>query len=465
MVRVTLLPLVMVLTLGYRLGGWPPLAVAGHVLLVAYIVTQWPRLTRLPRVIVGVASAMLAVLPWHGDAPLAVVFDGFNQAAWFATFLAALSFLRQAAAASPLVRRCGEVIISQPPAKRYATLSGGAYLIGVLLNMAVLNLLGTMIERANTLAAAGGHAVVRDVRARRMFSAVIRGFGTAPLGSPLSMTLAMILSLVPSVDWRVVLPLGVATTVLLLAFGWVWDQAGAPRHLSGLVAAPRTPPGGWWAILRFGALVLAVFLAAVTVEALAGVSLPLAILLTAPAAAFLWMVAQRRRKGVLRAVVLSAARLRKGADEQFGGMRTEVCVLAAAGLMGTLIARVLSTEAFAGVLAMAGLHGLPVALLVFVLMAALPQIGLNPVLVATIILSAMGNPEVFGLTPTLLALATMSGWALAIGSAPVTTSILIASRIAGVSPRVAGWGWNWRFTLGAAGMLGGWLVILDAILA
>lgn len=459
------LPLVMVLTLGYRLAGWAPLAVAGHVLLVGYIVTQWPRLPWLPRVAVGVASVLLVALPWHSDAPLAAVFDGFNQAAWFATFLAALSFLRQAAVGSPLVRRCGEVIISQPPAKRYATLSGGAYLIGVLLNMAVLNLLGTMIERANTLAAAGGHAVVRDVRTRRMFSAVIRGFGTAPLGSPLSITLAMILSLVPSVDWRVVLPLGLATTALLLAFGWVWDQAGAPRHLAGLVAAPRPPSGGWWTILRFAALVMAVFLAAVAVEATAGVSLPLAILLTAPAAAFLWMVAQRRRKGVLRAVLLSAANLRRGAGEQFGGMRTEVCLLAAAGLVGTLVARVVPAEALAGLLASAGLHGLPVALLVFVSMAALPQIGLTPVLVATIILSAMSHPEIFGLSPTLLALATMSGWALAIGSSPVTTSVLIASRIAGLSPRLVGWGWNWRFTLGAAGMLVVWLAVVDGFLA
>lgn len=465
MIATALLPLVMVLTLGHRLSGWGPLAVASHVLLAGYIVTQWPRLTRLPRVIVLVAVALLAVLPWRSAAPLAAVFEGLNQAAWFATFLAALSFLRQAAAGSPLVRRCGEVIISQPPAKRYATLSGGAYLIGVLLNMAVLNLLGTMIGRANTLAAAGGHAVVREVRTRRMFSAVIRGFGTAPLGSPLSITLALILSLVPSVDWRVVLPLGLATTAVLLVFGWAWDQAGAPRHLSGLVAAPQAPPGGWWSILRFAALVLAVFLAAVAVEAAAGISLPLAILLTAPAVAFLWMVAQRRRRGALRAVALSLARLRKGAGDQFGGMRTEVCVLAAAGLMGTLVARVVPAEAFADVLAMAGLTGLPVALVVFVLMAALPQIGLNPVLVATILLSAMSRPDIFGLTPTLLALATMSGWALAIGSAPVTTSILIASRMAGVSPRVAGWGWNWRFTLAAAGVLGVWLVILDAVLA
>ncbi|MGC2857804.1 hypothetical protein ACM64Y_20225 [Novispirillum sp. DQ9] len=465
MIAAALLPLVMVLTLGHRLSGWAPLAVASHLLLAGYIVAQWPRLTRLPRFIVVVAAALLAVLPWLSAAPLAAVFDGLNQATWFATFLAALSFLRQAAAGSPLVRRCGEIIISQPPAKRYATLSGGAYLIGVLLNMAVLNLLGTMIERANTLAAAGGHAVVREVRARRMFSAVIRGFGTAPLGSPLSITLAMILSLVPSVDWRVLLPLGLATTAVLLVFGWVWDQASAPRHLSGLVATPKAPPGGWWAILRFATLVLAVFLAAVVMETVAGISLPLAILLTAPAAAFLWMVVQRRRRGVVRAVALSLARLRNGAGDQFGGMRTEVCVLAAAGLMGTLVARVVPAEAFADLLTSVGVAGLPVALLVFVLMAALPQIGLNPVLVATIILSSMSRPDIFGLTPTLLALATMSGWALAIGSAPVTTSILIASRIAGVSPRVAGWGWNWRFTLAAAGVLGGWLVILDSLLA
>ncbi|HRK32517.1 MAG TPA: hypothetical protein PLD59_15740 [Tepidisphaeraceae bacterium] len=454
----------MALTLGYQLSGIIALALASHVALIAYVALEWPRLTRLPRTLVTIATAMTFALPWFSGAPLQALLEAFNRAAWFGTFLAALSFLREAAATSPLVRQCGEVVITQPPAKRYATLSGGAFLIGVLLNMAVLNLLGTMVQRANTLTAAAGHRIVQEVRTRRMFSAMIRGFGTAPLGSPLSITLAMILSMVPSVDWRNVLPLGLLTMLLLIAFGWLWDQREAPRHLAGLVGRQAPLPRGWVPITRFFALAVAVFVAAVALEALATIPLPIAILLTAPAAAFVWMISQRRRKGLVRAAALSAARLIRRAPDQFGSMRTEVCVLAAAGLMGTLIAAAIPSEAFAELLVMLGLHGLPVALLVLLLMVILPQFGLNPVLVATIILSSMSRPELFGLSPTLLALATMSGWTLAIGSSPVTTSILIAARMAQVSPRVAGWSWNGRFTVAATFLLLAWISLLGLIL-
>ncbi len=459
-----LLPLVMVFTLGYQLSGMLALALASHLTLVAYTALEWPRLTRLPRVLVTIAAVMILTLPWFSGEPLQSLLNAFNRAAWFGTFLAALSFLREAAATSPLVRRCGEVVIAQPPAKRYATLSGGAFLIGVLLNMAVLNLLGTMVQRANTLAAAAGHRIVQEVRNRRMFSAMIRGFGTAPLGSPLSITLAMILSMVPAVDWRSVLPLGLLTMLLLLAFGWLWDQREAPRHLASLVAKPASPPRAWVPLSRFFALAAAVFLAAVALEEIATIPLPTSILLTAPVAAFVWMISQRKRKGLLRAAALSATRLRRRAPDQFGSMRTEVCVLAAAGLMGTLIAAAIPSETFARLLELLGLHGVPVAVLVLLLMAILPQFGLNPVLVGTIILSSMSQPELFGLSPTLLALAAMSGWTMAISSSPVTTSILIAGRMAGVSPQVAGWSWNGRYALAATGLLCIWLLVLDRII-
>lgn len=461
--RPALLPAVMVLTLAYQLAGWVPLALVGHGLLALYIVTEWPRLTRIPRLILSVAGGVLVTLPWFAPDPAASLFLAFNRAAWFATFLAALSFLREAAATSPLVRRCGEVIINQPPAKRYLTLASGSYLIGMLLNMAVLNLLGVMVRRANTLAAAGGHAVIRDVRTRRMFTAMIRGFATAPLGSPLTLTLALILSILPELRWWAVLPWGIVTMTMLIAFGWLWDRATAPRQLASMVGPLARPPHGARTILRFLALVLAVFAAAVAVELALDVPLPLAILLTAPPAAFLWMLVQRRRHGPRRAAALTAARLVRGAPDQFGGMRAEVVVLCGAGLMGTLIAGAVPATAFADLLALVGLHGTPVAVLVLVLMATLPQLGLNPILVATIALSSMAEPQLFGLAPELLALATMCGWTMAIGCAPVTTSILIASRMADVSPQTAGWSWNGWFTAAATVLLAGWILVLGYV--
>ena len=455
-----LLPATMLTTLAHQLSGWVPVALASHALLALYLIGQWRALTRVPRIILCIALALMLTMPWFTADPGRTLYDALNRAAWFATFLAALSFLRIAAETSPLVRRCGAVLISQPPGKRYAAISGGAFVIGMLLNMAVLNLLGVMIRRSNTLDAAGGHQAVREARARRMYSAMIRGFATTPLGSPLTLTLALILSIIPDLRWWTVLPWGIVTMLMLLALGWLLDRATAPRHLAGLVARPQPVAGGPRTIGALLALVGAVFAAAVAVELVLDIALPLAILLTAPPAAFVWMLIQRRRLGAARAVLISAARLRRGAPEQFDGMRAEVAILGAAALMGTLIARAVPPDWFATALGMAGLHGPAVAVLVLVLMAALPQLGLNPVLIATILLSALANAESFGLAPELLALATMCGWTLAVGSGPVTSTILIVSRLAGVSTREAGWGWNGHFTALATALCAVWLLLL-----
>ncbi len=457
---VHLLPLVMVSTLGYQLFGWLPAAFASHLLLGAYVLVQWPQLTRVPRILLTLAVTAILVLPWLSEDPAASLLLALNRAAYFATFLAALSFLREAAESSPLVRRCGNVIINQPPGKRYATLSGGSFLIGILLNMAVLNLLGVMVRRANTLAAAGGNLRIQDVRNRRMFTAMIRGFSVITLGSPLTITLALILSIVPDVRWWQVLPYGWATMVLILVLGWAWDRSTAPRQLAGQLPAAEPPVGAAWDITRFLLLVLSIFSAAVVVELVLGVDLPLAILLTAPAAAFSWMLIQRSRRGLVQALVLTGGKLVKGSERQFGGMRAEVSVLCAAGLLGTLIAAAVPTTAFADFLRLMGLQGPIIGVLLVVLMVSLAQIGLNPILVATIGLSSLAQPELFGLAPEMLALSVMAGWTLAIGCSPVTTSILIASRMAGVSPQTAGWIWNGWYTVVATVVMVAWLLLL-----
>ncbi|MEX0730202.1 MAG: hypothetical protein WED00_02580 [Aquisalimonadaceae bacterium] len=453
-----LLPAVMLITVVYQFSGWVPLAAASHLLLLVYVILQWPRLERLPRAVVVMTAVLLPVLPWFSADPQGSLLLALNRAAWFATYLAALSFFKVASDSSTLVRQCGEVIINQPPSKRYITLSAGSLLIGIPLNLAALNLVGVMVRRANTLTAAGGREAVQRVRAERMFSAMARGFSLTPLASPLNLTLALILSILTDLRWWSVLPLGLLTAVMMLAYGWVWDRASAPRSGLAPPGPQQAPPGGLRVILRFLLLVLAIFAGAVAVELALDVSLPLAILLTAPVAAFLWMLVQRRRAGLPRAVALSTARLVRGAPAQFSGLRSEITVLAGAGVMGTLIAAALPTTAIADLLAGAGLHGQIIAILVMLLMVILPQLGLNAMLVATILLSSLAQPELFGMVPEQLALAVMSGWALAVCSSPVSASVLIISRVAGIEAQTLCWGWNGWFTVVGAGLMTLWML-------
>ncbi|MBZ2187554.1 hypothetical protein K8B33_00450 [Alcanivorax sp. JB21] len=440
--RVLLLPVVMLSTISYQLTGWMPLAIPGFVALVLYLLSEWPRLGNIPRTVLVAAVFVLCIFFLRMPAPQQALLEGFGRAAWFATFLAALSYLREAAETSPLVRQCGRVIINQPPTKRYATLSAGSLMIGVLLNMAVLNLLGVMARRANSLVLAGGDSEVRAARTRRMSTAITRGFSTSPLGSPLTMTMAVILSVFPALQWWRFWPLGLGATVLLMLLGIFLDRRDAPRHLVGRIPALTAGPESGHPVLRFLLLVGAVFIAAVLVEQWLQVTLALAILLVAPVAALIWLTMQFRRFGPGRGFLFSLTRLRRRAPAQFSGLRAETAVLCAGALMGTLVAAMLPVHAFADAMAHVGLHGLPVALLVLVLMTALPQLGLNPILVATILLASMAQPAVFGISAELLALSIASGWALAVSCSPVATTVLISSQLIGVSPQTLGWRWN-----------------------
>ena len=457
------LAVVLLATIGYQLGGFVPLAVVAQIALLVYLVGQWPLLPLIARLLLLAAALAVIGLPWFMRDPAEALWLGLDRAIYFATFLACLSFLRAAAESSPLVRRCGAVLINQPPAKRYATLTFGGYLIGVILNMGVLNLLGVMIRKANTLGAAGGHEVIQQVRRQRMFTAMLRGFAVSPLGSPLTITLAVILSIMPQLRWQDVLPWGLLTTLMLLLLGWGFDRATAPKQLASLASRDHVPRAAR-TILRFLALVLAIFAAAVAVEELLQVELPLAIIITAPVAGAIWMWVQWQRFGRLRAVALTAARIRRRTPAQFASLRAELTVLCAAGMLGTMIAAAVPSTLLAEAMQALGLYGPPVAVAVTLLMVLFAQVGLNPIVTATIALTSLGQPEVFGLTPEVLALSVMTGWTLAVGCSPMTTSVLITAQVSGASPYTVGYRWNGWFTLIATVLAAAWLLGLGGLM-
>src|SRR5690625_2517784 len=195
------LPIVLVTALLRALGLIDTLAFAGYVALVLYVLAEWPQLSRANRLLLWAALLCVALLPVYVSEPLPVLRQAFDRAAYYATFVTALSFLREAAGSSQLVHRCGYLIINQSPAKRYLTLSTGSALFGIILNIGSINLLGVMTARSNTLRAAGGSDDVLQARNRRMTLALLRGFALTPLVSPFSITLVVVLSSLPGLQW------------------------------------------------------------------------------------------------------------------------------------------------------------------------------------------------------------------------------------------------------------------------
>ncbi|HZD25259.1 MAG TPA: hypothetical protein VE631_03285, partial [Alphaproteobacteria bacterium] len=295
------------------------LAMAGEVAaacLASYVLLQAPRLPRAGKLILLVAMAVgLGCLGFVGD-PAAVAGKAARTGSYYATLFTAVGFLRAAAEGSPMIRRCGRHMMAQPPTRRYAALTLGANLFGLILSFGTLHLLGTMVKRANTLAAAGGDARVQAVRARRLFTAVLRGFAMSPGWSPLSISLAVSLSVTPGAHWEGVLPLAFVTAMALLALGWLMDVVTAPR------VRPRAPgPAGggerWTVHLRLIALIAFIFVVAVVLEKALAIRLLDGVILSVPVIAVVWIALQGRRRGAAVALALTGRRIARQVREVF----------------------------------------------------------------------------------------------------------------------------------------------------
>ena len=75
--------------------------------------------------------------------PVTLFLAAWRRGAAYGAFFLALSSLRDAAETSKLVRRCGRHLVAQPPGRRYAALTAGGHLFGIILSYGAIELLGS----------------------------------------------------------------------------------------------------------------------------------------------------------------------------------------------------------------------------------------------------------------------------------------------------------------------------------
>ncbi|MEX0624788.1 hypothetical protein [Saccharospirillum sp.] len=442
-------------TLLYQLANVEPaLWIAGFA-LIAFIVVRWRRLPQSPRILVGLALCSGFFLPWTED-PWAVLRTAFDRAGYFSTFLVALSFLRLAAQRSRMVRRCGALAVNQPPARRYGILSYTTALFGLILNFGVLHLLGLMVTRGNTLAAAAGNVSIQRTRQRRMSLAMLRGFAALPMTSPFSITLALLLTIIPGLRWQDILPIGFVTALLLILIGWIQDFRHNPR---------RAPPGmeasqkrySWQPAVQLVGLIGLLTGGAFLLETTTELSLTLAVIMISPLVGIGWLAWQGNRAGTWGALVLLGRRLKTDIPNQVAPLSGEVSLLAGAGFLGAAITGLVTESQVLWLVSSLHLNGYYLLIVAMILTVALGQVGFNPIVSVTLLASALQPVASFGLTNELLALGLMSAWCLTVNSSPFTISVSIVGHLSQVSPRHLAWNWNRRYLLVSFVFLSAWL--------
>lgn len=449
---------------------------AAGLAMLFFLLLEFPNQRRYAQILflALVGIGMLGVVA--AAHPLVLFLDGWRRGASYAAFFLAISTLRDAAQSSPLVHRCGRHLVAQPPGRRYAALTGGGHLFGIILSYGAIDLLAAMVMRANTLEAAGGSPATQALRTRRMLMAIYRGFAVMNCWNPINLMTAVVSTAVPAAPMRLLLPFAFVASVAMAALGWVEDRLSAARRATR-GASPPPSTENWTIHLRVLALVGLVLVLAEAGSLVLGLSLVGCVTLVVPLVGMGWILVQSRRAILHRSPrrrgrsAGSAGRLsRAGAVlrrrvlrfvRHVPNLRAEATVLAGSGFMGVAAGGVLPAGGIAPYIA--HLPPLLVPLLVPVLLIATGQLGLNPVAVVALLGAAMPDPAAFGVSPAAVAFACMLGWGLAVNMTPMSSSAIITARWAGVSPWTVSTAWNAAFTLSA--LVLAWLAIAFADLA
>ncbi len=384
--------------------------------------------------------------------PLTLFLAAWQRGATYAAFFLALTTLRDAAETSPLVRRCGRHLVAQPSGRRYAALTAGGHVFGIILSYGAIELLAAMVARANANDTAMDETA-RATRGRRMLMAIYRGFCVMNCWSPLNIMTAVVSTAVPAAPMHRLLPIAFVVAVGMAALGWLEDRVSAARRTTSPPGARTTE--SWSIHLGIIALVAAVMLAAEGLSHSTGITLVTAVTCVVPTVAALWLLIQlhRQPRRILRAMLarrLHRYRLR------IPGFRAEATVLAASGFMAFAIGGALPATGLAPLLA--GLPPIAIPLLVPLVLIATGQIGLNPVAVVALLGAAIPDPGALGVSSATLAFAFMLSWGLGVGMTPMSASAITTARWLGVAPWTVSTVWNATFTFSA--LVLAWLAII-----
>lgn len=456
----TTMTVVAVSTLGLLFWDWLPLKIVAGASYVLFVALSAVGAVRRDYWFIGAALALSLAIVVLLEEPWPVLSRALLLGAYFTTFLLALNMLRDAARTSVAVRRCGNYVIAQPPGRRYVALTAAAHLFAVILNYGVINLLGTMVKRANTLASAGGDMRRFRIREKRMMLAVLRGQCTMVGWSPLSILIALTVSLVPGLTWGAIAPAGAVYSFLFLAVGWALDRIEwrAPASAAPLVASRH---GFVPSVLPMLGVLAGIMALVVGGGLLLGLPMVGAIMLMMPLFAALWIAVQFARLGPRLMLAMVLRRIGRWPTREFVVSRSEALIISTAAFIGAALAGLIPENAIETLIARADLPWLALAIALAAIVTVSGQLGVNSLVMLTLIGSSLHHMAAEGLPSVLLAVALLGGASLSIGSSPFGTPVVLVGGLTGETPERIGRVWNGPFTVAAFVVLCLYLAMIE----
>ena len=395
---------------------------------LAFFALLWRKVSLLGRgFLLAIPSLGVAVL--LAGKGVGVLVEAASSGLLMVAFVGAMSTLRIAASASDLLRRSGEHLLAQPPARAYAILNVGSMLAASVLLFGVINLFGAMIAQS-------AEGETGRKRARRAMSAVLRGYAMMPVWSPIALPFGLVAVNYPQADWLALLPMA-AVAVIVLALVGLW----ADRHDFPLSAVVPAAPAALINrdILALGALVAGLMALVGGAAAITGWPVIRAVVLIVPVAALCWFAVAGARRGGLSS----------GMAEGLAAEVSILAVMAGAGAGGVLLGALVPVEIVSAALSAASLPAWAVPPLIVALFIGLGQVGFSPTLTFITLAVILPDPALLGVPPEVYFGTVLAIWGLASISTPFSVPGLVTARLFETTPADVIYRWSTRYLIAA----------------
>ncbi|GGC66111.1 hypothetical protein GCM10011362_13110 [Marinobacter halophilus] len=395
----------------------PGMALVGALAVSLAVILGWQDMRYVPRAVFAFAVLTLAFALGHNPALIVTAAVSMTR---LAGLVLAVMLLSNVLARTRDLQRISASLFGGKPLMRYLSLAYGTSLVSVPLNFGSVAVVGSLV----------GERIRRNgdsPATRNATRAVLRGFGVAPVFSPLSISVVLTLTLLPGLGIVQLLLLAVPFSIVLVLVGLLWRE---PEPAQDLVAQEDRAGSGSW--LRFSGLILAVCAGVFLFSHQYQLSYAHSVALSCLAAVLLYRV-------------LGWLRRERQPWSSMANVSNELAIVGGSAFIGAVISGVVLGQ-------IDGNPQLPVWLWAM-LAAGVPWLffaaglgGVNPIVIGTLVGGILGSlwPESAQIG---LGIAMVTGWGITAFGTPFAANALIMERLTGYRARDASFRWSLALSL------------------
>ncbi|MHA7854799.1 hypothetical protein [Marinobacter alkaliphilus] len=399
------------------LATLPGMAFLGAVAVSLAVSLGWQDMRRVPRAVFAVA--VLAMAFAFGRDP-GLVEGAAGNMTRLAGLILSVMLLSSVLAGSRDLQRISSSLFSGKPGTRYASLAFGTALVSVPLNFGSVAVVGSLISER--IRRSGDSAATRNST-----RAVLRGFGVSPIWSPLSISVALTLTLLPTLGGAQLIGLSLPFAMLVLLAGFLWREP-EPQLETG--AAADTAGAAAW--LRFGGIILGICVGVFLFSHVYEFSYARSVTLSCLAA-------------VIIGWALSLAGGHRPRPPTMANVSNELAIVGGSAFIGSVISAVVLGQVD-GDMGLPGWAWPVLAALVPWSFFLAGLAGANPILTGTLIGGILGPAWPLGAVLGL-GFAMVTGWGITAFGTPFAANALIMERLTGYRARDASLQWSLALSL------------------